>query len=448
MSKSTVSDPFTVRRVGKCAGSFVCTHEKCSFLSTQGQRNTSKFMFSNGLRVCHSCGHCVSNTSCHARKLIEFREDEGYVYVAHLGRHTCTLKVDRKKYDAVIRREIERNKTLPPKKLKLKLLKEKVGQKKFDEAKEVAEIFSDTRRVKSLRQKVLTEADALPPNSFEAVSTVKKGSDLHDPMYIYKINSSSMNPDFPDFVFKSSQLMMEIALQMDQAGEQNALQDEMCFFDGAHSRVTGFVALAAWVLHPSMRLLLRLASMEVVSESSRTVEMFWDLFNECIQQSEGKIRKKKVPDASYKFNPKGFMCDESGANFKGLEAAFGKETVIHKVKTCQWHFKHQAREKAKLTGEFEEEVLRLCHEMCLASTVDYYELRLNRLLEIGDMYPAFLPFVHWWDARRYHVFRVFRDFNLPGVNCAEIGNAAWKREGKISLWRLQMMILALCWFRR
>ena len=32
MSKSTVSDPFTVRRVGKCAGSFVCTHEKCSFL--------------------------------------------------------------------------------------------------------------------------------------------------------------------------------------------------------------------------------------------------------------------------------------------------------------------------------------------------------------------------------------------------------------------------------
>ena len=54
-----------------------------------------------------------------------------------------------------------------------------------------------------------------------------------------------MNPDYPDFVFKTSELMMEIALQMDQCGEENALKDEMCFFDGVHSRVTGFVALAA-----------------------------------------------------------------------------------------------------------------------------------------------------------------------------------------------------------
>ena len=127
------------------------------------------------------------------------------------------------------------------------------------------------------------------------------------------------------------------------------------------------------------------------------------------------------------------MCDESGANFKGIEAAFDKQTVVHKVKTCQWHFKHQAREKAKLCGEFEEEVLTICSQMCAATTVPQYEQMLNRLLEIADMHPAFLPFVKWWDARRYHVFKVFRDFNLPGVNCAEMGNAAWKREGKISL---------------
>ena len=350
-----------------------------------------------------------------------------------MGRHTCTPKIDRKKYDTLIRKEIERNTTLPPKKLKLKLIKEKVGEQKFTEAKEVAAIFSDTRRVKSIRTEILTAADALPPNSMEAVAKVKSGSDEHDHMHIYKINSKSMNPDYPDFVFKTSQVMMEIALQMDQAGEQNALQDEMCFFDGAHSRVTGFVALAAWVLHPSIRLLFRLASMEVLSESSTSVQIFWDLFNECLQKVKAKLGNQREIDSSYKFNPKGFMCYESGANFKGIEKAFGQETVIHKVKTCQWHFKHQAREKAKLTGNLEEEVLELCDDMCEATTVDEYERKLNRLLEIGDMYPAFLPFVHWWDARRYHVFKVFRHFNLPGVTCAEIGNAAWKREGKISL---------------
>ena len=165
--------------------------------------------------------------------------------MAHLGRHTCKPKLDRKKYDNLIRKEIERNTTLPPKKLKLKLIKEKVGEQNFTEAKEVAAIFSDTRRVKSIRREILTAADALPPNSMEAVAKVKSGSDEHDNMHIYKINSKSLNPDYPDFVFKTSQVMMEIALQMDQGGEENALQDEMCFFDGAHSRVTGFVALAA-----------------------------------------------------------------------------------------------------------------------------------------------------------------------------------------------------------
>ena len=253
MSRSSVSDPQCIRRVGKCGGSLMCRNNSCSYLSTQGHRNTSKFMFSNGLRVCHSCGYCLTNTKCFARKLVEFREDEGYVHVAHIGVHTCCLKPNRKKYDARIRQEIENNTTLPPKKLKLKLMKEKVSEGDIEEAKEIAKILYDNRSVKTLRREILMAKDALPPNSMEAVAGIKETADKSDPMYIYKINSCSMNPDYPDFVFKTSKLMMEIAMQMDQSGPENALQDEMCFFDGAHSRVTAFVALAAWVLHPSIK---------------------------------------------------------------------------------------------------------------------------------------------------------------------------------------------------
>ena len=252
MSRSSVSDPQCIRRVGKCGGSLMCRNNSCSYLSTQGHRNTSKFMFSNGLRVCHSCGYCLTNTKCFARKLVEFREDEGYVHVAHIGVHTCCLKPNRKKYDARIRQEIENNTTLPPKKLKLKLIKEKVSEGDIEEAKEIAKILYDNRSVKTLRREILMAKDALPPNSIEAVAGIKETADKSDPMYIYKINSCSMNPDYPDFVFKTSKLMMEIAMQMDQSGPENTLQDEMCFFDGAHSRVTAFVALAAWVLHPSI----------------------------------------------------------------------------------------------------------------------------------------------------------------------------------------------------
>ena len=106
MSRSTVADPQTLRRVGKCGGSFVCNNKTCSFLSTQGEKNTSKFLFSSGVRVCHSCENCTTSTPCYTRKLVDFREKEGYVYVSHLGRHTCTPKVDRNKYDILIRKEI------------------------------------------------------------------------------------------------------------------------------------------------------------------------------------------------------------------------------------------------------------------------------------------------------------------------------------------------------
>ena len=67
------------------------------------------------------------------------------------------------------------------------------------------------------------------------------------------------------------------------------------------------------------------------------------------------------------------------------------------------------------------------------TTVLQYELIMKRLYEIAAIYPKLKPFLDWWDARRYHVFAVFRGFALPGVNLAEIGNAAWKRSGKISL---------------
>ena len=212
-----------------------------------------------------------------------------------------------------------------------------------------------------------------------------------------------------------------------------AYKKKLCFFDGAHSRVQGFVALAAWVLHPSMRQLFRIASMEVSSESSLTVKLFWQHFNECLQIVKKELENSKEIDTQYTFNPKGFMCDEAGANFKGMQDVFGLETVTHKVKTCQWHFLHQMAQKAKLTGDNEEEVMRLAHKLCKVTTVQHYKLIMARLFEIGDMFPKFMPCLKWWDSRRYHVFNVFRQFNLPGVNLAEIGNAAWKRQGKLTL---------------
>ena len=88
MCRSTVADPQTLRRVAKCGGSFVCNKKTCSFLSTKGEKNTSKFLFSSGVRVCHSCGNCATSTPCYARKLVDLgRKKDMFMFVILEGTH-------------------------------------------------------------------------------------------------------------------------------------------------------------------------------------------------------------------------------------------------------------------------------------------------------------------------------------------------------------------------
>ena len=63
-------------------------------------------------------------------------------------------------------------------------------------------------------------------------------------------------------IFKLSRKMTELALKMDIDGDDKIMQTENVYFDATHSRVHGFKSFGLWVYHPSMRHILRLASME------------------------------------------------------------------------------------------------------------------------------------------------------------------------------------------
>ena len=68
--------------------------------------------------------------------------------------------------------------------------------------------------------------------------------------------------------------------------------------------------------HPSMHSLICLAAMEVKTESTENICLFFSMLNEMLQ----KVGKK---NKDYKFNPKHIMCDEAGANIKGIKEALG-----------------------------------------------------------------------------------------------------------------------------
>ena len=162
-------------------------------------------------------------------------------------------------------------------------------------------------------------------NSFDAVTIIKKQADLKDELYIYRINNGSMN-NCSDYVFKSSGVMAELAVQMDITGPENILQQENTYFDVTHTCICGFKSLVLWLYYPTMRKIIRLASMDIRTDNTKDIALFFTMFNEILQKVTGK------PD--YKFNPRYFMCNQGGTNHKAIKYVYGEEFAKARVVGC------------------------------------------------------------------------------------------------------------------
>ena len=60
--------------------------------------------------------------------------------------------------------------------------------------------------------------------SLEALGILKKGTDMKDKNFIYKINNSHFNCD-PDYLFKSSCSVAHIEINLDHEGPENPFTD-------------------------------------------------------------------------------------------------------------------------------------------------------------------------------------------------------------------------------
>ena len=92
-------------------------------------------------------------------------------------------------------------------------------------------------------------------------------NDKRDKYYIYNIGNKnfaeSSDLSATDHVFKSSRKMAEIALQMNEDAPENLLELENAYFDATHTCIYGFKTFGRWMIHPAMKQILHLASMEI-----------------------------------------------------------------------------------------------------------------------------------------------------------------------------------------
>ena len=229
-----------------------------------------------------------------------------------------------------------------------------------------------------------------------------------------------------DHIFKSSRKMAQLALQMDVDAEENILQLENAYFDATHTRVYGFKTFALWLLHPTMKQMIWLASMEIRSENHIHIAVFFRLFNRMLAEVKG--------EEGFMFKPRYFICDEGGANYKAIREVYGDDFCKNRVKGCQWHFKSDKTKHANKVGvnrrpRFEA----ICNKMCMVMTVAGFNGLMVELKTIAEEYPELKPFVEYWDRRKSHVFGPYRGGGIPGMNLSEPGNVTMKPPGTLRL---------------
>ena len=85
-----------------------------------------------------------------------------------------------------------------------------------------------------------------------------------------------------------------MAIAMDQDGPDNILQLENAYFDTTHTRVYGFKTLGLWLVHPAMKQILCLASMELRSENHVEIANFFTLFTKCAQKLKASTTTNSI----------------------------------------------------------------------------------------------------------------------------------------------------------
>ena len=214
--------------------------------------------------ICDTIGH---REDCGAWKLVKYDEILGVATVYHIGDHKCSLQLDINKRNLLIKKRIqERNLLGPAKQLSIQEIAKFIEAGSMDLAAVEANCWVDKRAIKREMDKVTPDAGA-DHNLFDAVGIIKQTTDKWNKYYIYNIGNKNFadlsNVSATDHVFKLSSKMAEIALQMNKDAPENLLQLENAYFDATHTCVYGFKTFGLWMIHPAMKQILHLASMEI-----------------------------------------------------------------------------------------------------------------------------------------------------------------------------------------
>ena len=418
-----------IRKIGWCLGHWECPNDDCFFKATSKglKRNTHAFStreHTKGMvRECKTCRTPGIRKHCGARKCIEFSPTTGIAKVYHIGFHKCVPNYTNRREKIEVAEDVQKMENkVPPKVLQRQRVTAAMARGDFKEADRLAAVYMDLKYTENCQKEMGTQ----DKNSYEAIANLKEAWDKEDPYYIYEAQDGRLNNSIT-YVFKTSKWAAEIGCDLDMNADSNPFSEVPVYFDGSHSRVMGkFLSLGLWTYHHTTHRLIRLASMDVKSESTVNIAKFWELWNKVLSD----FSKRK----DYKFNPSTFVTDEAGGNFTAIKQVYGEEATEDRVQTCLLHFQQSVlKHEQKCASHLQDMFKQLARQLeDVQTVVEYKELR-TKMLKVCKGNEDLENWIVWWDKRRGHLFKAFKGTVYSGSNMAEVGNAMWTRGRKLSL---------------
>ena len=199
------------RRVGWCTGSLLCTNDQCPFFKASTERNVSHWKGGPQSKCCFSCGYEGVNVACRARKMTEYDFKTNILKICHLNKHTCSKKMDKKKYDAALERVASQYPNLPGISAINAEVAQYVNAGDIEMAQSVAKETANAKRFLQIQRKFKSR-NITGRQSIESVAETKEGCDKVDKFLIWRINGEGMN-DQPGYVSKHPNMPWNFVLK-------------------------------------------------------------------------------------------------------------------------------------------------------------------------------------------------------------------------------------------
>lgn len=154
-----------------------------------------------------------------------------------------------------------------------------------------------------------------------------------------------------------------------------------------------------------------------------------------------KVLQDYTGEASYVFNPAGWMFDEAGGNWDAIEKIFGKEARANRCVSCKFHFYQCAKRQQGVdwSDKAKQCYINLVRKIVEAPTPFKYEQARKELIEFSEEKKGkrghISSWFKWWHKRRTHIFDAFKSSAplVPTVNLAEVGHSKWAKKGSYRL---------------